>query len=166
MDEARVGQKGRTCHRWWTRGQRPPGLCDQRYTWVHMMAAVQPATGEDFCLVMPEISTDVMNTFLAGFSATRAADEHALMVMDGAGWHRSADLNMPGNVSLAILPAYSPELNPIERIWLYLRERHLSHRLLDSYDEIVNACCDAWNKLTAERLQSLTNYPYLEQVRY
>ena len=130
-----------------------------------MLAAVQPATGEDFCLVMPEISTEVMNTFLAGFSTTRAADEHALMVMDGAGWHRSGDLDVPDNVSLVILPAYSPELNPIERIWLYLRERHLSHRLLDSYDDIVNACCTAWNKLTAERLSSLTSYPYLEQVR-
>ena len=114
---------------------------------------------------MPEVSTEVMNTFLAGFSATRAADEHALMVMDGAGWHLSGDLDVPDNVSLVILPAYSPELNPIERIWLYLRERHLSHRLLDSYDDIVNACCTAWNKLTAERLQSLTCYPYLEQVR-
>ena len=85
--------------------------------------------------------------------------------MDGAGWHQSNDLDVPENVSLVILPAYSPELNPIERIWLYLRERHLSHRLLDTYDDIVNACCTAWNKLTAERLQSLTSYPYLEQVR-
>jgi len=141
-------------------------LCDQRYTWVHVLAAVQPATGEDFCLVMPQVSTEVMNTFLASFSATRAVDEHALMVMDGAGWHRSGDLDVPDNVSLVILPSYSPELNPIERIWLYLRERHLSHRLLDSYNDIVNACCAAWNKLTAERLQSLTSYPYLEQVRY
>ncbi len=130
-----------------------------------MLAAVQPATGEDFCLVMPEISTEVMNTFLAGFSATRAADEHALMVMDGAGWHRSGELDVPDNVSLVILPAYSPELNPIERVWLYLRERHLSHRLLDSYHDIVSACCTAWNKLTAERLQSLTSYPYLEQIK-
>ncbi len=130
-----------------------------------MLAAVQPATGEDFCLVMPEISTDVMNTFLAGFSATRAANEHALMVMDGAGWHRSTGLDVPGNISLVILPPYSPELNPIERMWLHLRERHLSHRLLDSYDDIVNACCKAWNQLTVDRLQSLTSYPYLEKVR-
>ena len=107
-----------------------------------MLAAVQPATGEDFCLVMPEVSTEVMNTFLAGFSATRAPDEHALMVMDGAGWHRSGDLDVPDNISLVILPAYSPELNPIERIWLYLRERHLSHRLLDSYDD--RSCPAAW----------------------
>ncbi len=130
-----------------------------------MLAAVQPATGEDFCLIMPEISTAVMNTFLAGFSATRAADEHALMVLDGAGWHQSGDLKVPPNVTLLILPSYSPELNPIERVWLYLRERYLSHRLLDDYNAIVTACCAAWNQLTAERLKSLTSYHYLEQVR-
>ena len=130
-----------------------------------MLAAAQPATGEDFCLVMPEISTAVMNIFLARFSAKRAADEHALMVMDGAGWHQAHDLNVPSNVSLLTLPAYSPELNPIERIWLYLRERHLSHRLLNSYEAIVDACCRAWNELTAERIKSLTSHPYLEQVK-
>ncbi len=130
-----------------------------------MLAAVQPATGEDFCLVMPAVSTEVMNTFLAGFSATRACDEHAIVVMDGAGWHQSLDLKIPGNVSLVILPSYSPALNPIERVWLCLRERHLSHRLLDTYDAIVTACCNGWNQLTPERLQSLTSYPYLEQIR-
>ncbi len=114
---------------------------------------------------MPEISTAVMNIFLAGFSARRAADEHALMVMDGAGWHRANDLELPSNVSLVILPPYSPELNPIERIWLYLRERHLSHRLLESYDAVVEACCRAWNELTPDRLKSLTCYPYLEQIK-
>lgn len=130
-----------------------------------MPAAGQPATGEDFCLTMPEISTEVINTFLAGFSTTRAPNEQALMVMDGAGWHRSGNLDMPYNISLVMVAAYNPELNPIVRIWLYQHERHLSHRLLDSYDDILNACCKAWNQLTAERLQSLTRFPYLEQVR-
>jgi hypothetical protein len=54
---------------------------------------------------------------------------------------------------------------PVERLWLFLRERHLSHRLLDTYDVIVNALCHAWNALTAERIHSLTSYPYLEQVK-
>jgi transposase len=130
-----------------------------------MLAAAQPATGEDFCLVMPEVSTAVMNTFLAGFSATRPPDEHALMITDGATWHRARGLKVPVNVSLVILPPYSPELNPIERIWLYLRERYLSHRLLDTYDAILDACCRAWNQLTPQRLKSLTSYPYIEQVR-
>lgn len=63
MDEARFGQKGRVCHRWFTRGQRPPGLCDQRYTWTHLFAAVRPATGDGFALVLPQVST-----VLSGFA--------------------------------------------------------------------------------------------------
>ncbi len=70
---------------------------------------------------------------------------------------------MPGNVTLLPLPAYSPELNPVERVRLYLRERFLSHRLLADYTAVLDAACDAWNALLAEpgRLASLTAYPYL-----
>ncbi|WP_439552078.1 transposase [Falsiroseomonas sp.] len=87
QDEARFGQKGRVCHRWFTRGQRPPGLCDQRYTWAHLFAAVRPATGEDFALVLPHVSTAAMTEFLKRFAATLLCDEHAVLVRDGAGWH-------------------------------------------------------------------------------
>jgi transposase len=165
MDEARFGQKGRVCHRWFTRGQRPPGLCDQRYTWTHLFAAVRPATGESFALVLPEVSTTAMNEFLAQFAAALPEDEHAVMVLDRAGWHTAKRLVIPSNVTLVWLPPYSPEINPVERVWLYLREKHWSHRLLDTADAIVDALCRAWNALTAERLQSLTSYPYLEQVK-
>lgn len=153
------------CHRWFTRGQRPPGLCDQRYTWAHLFAAVQPETGQGFALVLPEVSTTAMQAFLDGFSTTLAADEHAVMVVDQAGWHTAHALAVPDNVTLVRLPPYSPELNPIERVWLYLRERHLSHRLLAGYGAIVDALCHAWNQLTPERLNTLTSYPYLNQVR-
>ena len=129
QDEARFGQKGRPCHRWWLRGQRPSGPVDQRYTFVYAFAAVEPATGRDFCLVLPEVSTTAMNKFLRHFSATLADDEDAVMVLDGAGWHTSHALLVPTNVTLLRLPPYSPELNPIERVWLYLREQHLSHRV-------------------------------------
>lgn len=159
-----MGQKGRVCHRWFTKGVRPPGLCDQRYTWAHLFAAVRPATGQGFALVLPEVSTVAMQAFLDGFAATLDADEHAAMVLDQAGWHGAHALAVPGNVTLVPLPPYAPQLNPVERVWLYLRERHLSHRLLAAYDAVVEACCNAWNQLTPERLRSLTNYPYLQQV--
>ncbi len=165
-DEARFGQKGRTCHQWFIRGQRPSGLCDQRYTWTHLFAAVQPKTGEAFALVLPELNTATMQLFLDRFAATLAPGEHAAMVMDQAGWHITDDLVVPPNVSLILLPSYSPELNPVERVWLFLRERYLSHRLLDSYDAIVDALCIAWNKISPTRMASLTSYPYLDQVRF
>ncbi len=131
-----------------------------------MFAAVQPETGAAFALVLPEMNTAAMQLFLDRFAATVPAGEHAVMVMDQAGWHITDELNVPQNVSLVLLPSYSPELNPVERVWLYLRERYLSHRLLNSYEEIVDALCVAWNKLSKTTLASLTGYPYLKQVRF
>jgi transposase len=113
------------CHRWFTRGQRPPGLCDQRYTWAHLFAAVRPATGQSFALVLPDLSTEAMQVFLDLFATKLAADEQAVLVADRAGWHIAEALRIPDNVVLVYLPSYSPELNPVERVWLYLRERHL-----------------------------------------
>ena len=136
-----------------------------RYTWAHLFAAVRPATGEDFALVLPHVSTAAMNVFLEHFAATLAEDEHAALALDGAGWHTSNDLRVPDIVTLVPLPPYSPELNPVERVWLYLRERHLSHRILDDCDAIVDALCSAWKALTRERLKSLAAYPYLNEVR-
>ncbi len=125
---------------------------------------MRPATGEDFALVLPHVSAAATGEFLARFARTLGRREHAVMVLDGAGWHTSNDLRVPGNVTLVRLPPYAPELNPVERVWLYLRERHVSHRLLDDYGAIVDALCRAWRQLTAERLRSLTGYPYLERV--
>ena len=116
---------------------------------------------------MPEVSTEAMQHFLDRFAATLAPDEHAVMVLDQAGWHGARALRIPGNVTLLPLPPYSPELNPVERVWLYLKERYLSHRLLDDYTAIVEAACRAWNRLTAEvgRITSLCSYPWIEEVK-
>jgi transposase len=127
---------------------------------------VQPKPGDAFALVLPELNTAAMQLFLDRFAATLPPNEQAVMVMDQAGWHITEDLAVPPNVSLLLLPPYSPELNPVERVWLYLRERYLSHRLLNSYDAIVEALCIAWNTLSKTRLASLTAYPYLTQVRF
>ena len=81
------------------------------------------------------------------------------------GWHGSEKLTVPNNVSLAPLPPYSPELNPVERVWLFLRERFLSFRVLDDQEAVIG-CCDAWNALAAEtgRLKSLSSYPWITKV--
>lgn len=115
---------------------------------------------------MPEVNTDAMQTFLDRFSKTLPKNEVAVMYLDRAGWHGANALRIPGNVMLLALPAYSPELNPVERIWLYLKERFLSHRLLDDYDAIVDAACTAWNTLTAEtgRITSLCSYPWIDKL--
>jgi hypothetical protein len=165
-DEARIGQKGRVCHRWYTRGKRPPGRADQRYTFAYVFAAVEPGTDNAFALVMPEVSTEAMQVYLDRLSATIAPDEHVVLVLDQAGWHGANDLKVPASITLLPLPPRSPELNPVERLWLYLKERFLSHRLLDDYDAIVDAACLAWQRLISEpgRINSLCSYPWIVQV--
>lgn len=85
------------------------------------------------------------------------------MVLDQAGWHGAGELKIPTNVSLEQLLPRSQELNPVERLWLYLKERFLSHRLLDDYQAIEQAICKVWNTLLddAGRLTSLTAYPWI-----
>ncbi len=83
MDEARVGQKGRSGHRWWMRGQRPAGRCDGRFQSAYIFAAVEPQTGSAFGLVLPRVSTEAMSLFLAQFAATLEPDTQAVVVLDG-----------------------------------------------------------------------------------
>ena len=87
--------------------------------------------------------------------------------MDGAGWHCAGDLVMPDNITPAFLPPYSPELNAIERLWLYLKERFLSHRLWTGYDAIVDAVCQAWQQITSDtgRIKSLCSKEWAETVK-
>ena len=158
--EARVGNKGRVCHRWWHRGKRPRGPRQIGYQWTCIHAAVRPASGDNFALVLPHANTAAMTVFLDRFAETRPS-AHAVMVVDGAGWHKSRTLEIPDNITLVVLPSCCPELNPVERIWLYIRERFLSLRILDDTHAIVEACCVAWNSLVAEpgRIKSLCEYP-------
>ena len=79
---------------------------------------MRPDTGDDVTLVMPSVNAKVMDLFLAHFADTLDQDAHAVMMCDGAGWHDERALTVPDNVTLALLPPYSPELNPVERVWL------------------------------------------------
>jgi transposase len=73
---------------------------------------------------------------------------HAVLLLDQAGWHLSDKLDIPDNITLMPLPPKSPELNPVENIWQFMRDNWLSNRVFRSYDDILEHCCYAWNKLT------------------
>ena len=150
------------CHRWYPRGQRPPGTADQRFTFAYIFAASEAETDNAFALILPEVHTDAMQEFLDRFAKTIPDTDHVALFLDRAGWHGANALRVPDCITLVALPAYSPELNPVERIWEYLKERYLSHRLLDDYDAIVDAASVAWNKITADpgRLTTLTWTPW------
>ncbi len=149
-DEARVGQQGTLTRVWAKRGTRPRALRDRRYAWAWLFGAVCPERGSAVALVLPEVSTAAMNLFLAELAGALPAGTHAVLVLDRAGWHVSRDLVVPRNLTLAHLPPYSPELNPVENVWAFLRSNKLSNRVFETYDAVVDACCEAWTWLIAQ----------------
>ena len=127
---------------------------------------IEPGTDNAFALILPDANAAGMQAFLDAFAETIADDEHVALVLDGAGWHNGKSLRLPPNITLVPLPPYSPELNPVERVWLYLKERFLSMRLLNDYRAIVTAASRAWKRLCRQsgRLTSLTSYPWITRA--
>ena len=135
-----------------------------RYEWVYLYAAVEPATGESAALVAPYVNTGTMNAFLQILDRERRDDEHFVLIMDQAGWHKSRKLKLPEGVTVLLLPPYSPELNPTENLWHYLRSHYLSNRSYADYDALLSAGTDAYRKLTLEVVKSVCRCPYLERA--
>lgn len=100
--------------------------------------------------MMPKANTQAMQIHLHEISRAVARRSHAVVLMDRAGWHISGKLKVPKNITIILLPSRAPELNPVENIWQYLRQTWLSNRVFDTYDDILEAGCEAWNKLMAE----------------
>ena len=96
---------------------------------------------------MPRCDTEAMNLHLAEIATQIAPGAHAAILVDQAGWHLSAGLIVPPNITLIPLPAKCPELNPQENVWQFMRENWLSNRIFKSFDDIVDHCCYAWNTL-------------------
>lgn len=165
-DEARVGQQGTLTRVWARRGSRPRAPRDWRYHWAYLFGAVCPGRATGAAIVMPEVSIEAMNEHLAAISRCVSVGAIAVLVLDNAGWHTSPQLKLPDNIVLLGLSSYAPELNPVENVWEFLRGNWLSHRVWESYNAIVDACCDAWNKLMQipERMASLTQRVWARQT--
>jgi hypothetical protein len=138
---------------------------DQRHTNAYIFGAVCPARDFGVALVLPDSDTRAMNLHLAAISKHVAHGVHAVVIVDGAGWHIAEALSVPDNITLLFLPPYSPELNAQENIWEYLRQNFLAGRIFETYDDIVDACCIAWNALTTEagRITSITSRSWLHE---
>ncbi len=100
--------------------------------------------------MLPKANTYAMQMHLDEISRNVAAKSHAVVLMDRAGWHMTEKLKVPKNLTIILLPSRSPELNPVENIWQYLRQNWLSNRVFETYEDILEAGCDAWNRLIAQ----------------
>jgi hypothetical protein len=112
--------------------------------------------------MLPVANTTAMQLHLDEISLAVAPGSHDVVIMDRAGWHETRKLAVPENLTIILLPARSPELNPpysdclqsltsqrVENIWQYLRQNWLSNRVFQDFDAILDAGCDAWNRLMA-----------------
>src|SRR5215213_4186960 len=132
------------------RGTRPPQPADQRYESAYLFGAICPARGTGAALALPFADTQAMQLHLDEIARTVKPGAHAVLLLDRAGWHTSGVLAVPKNITLILLPSRAPELNPVENIWQYLRQTWLSNRVFDTYEDILDAACDAWRKLIAQ----------------
>ena len=164
QDEARVGQQGTLTRRWGLTGSRPTIVKQTEYEWVYLFGAVNPLTGQSSALLAPTVNTQYMNHHLRFLSEQAGADVHVILVLDRAGWHVAKALEVPANMTLLYLPPYSPELNPIERLWAYLRSHYLSNRVYKDYDDLMNASSTAWRQLTPEQLSSICRTEWIPRT--
>jgi transposase len=164
-DEARFGTQGTITRVWAPKGSRPRAIRQNGREWLYVLMAVCVSTGAASGLIMPELNTGVLNLFLEQFSRELPEGVHAVLIWDGAGYHTSKDLMVPGNVSLIQLPPYSPELNPVENLWHYLRAHHWSNQEYEGYAglerQAIHTLCTVCND--AENLKSICNADYVQR---
>lgn len=146
QDESRVGQQGSITRVWHTKGERPRLIRQQQFEYAYIYGAICPATGQSVGLVLPCANGKGMKLHIEEIAQQVPEGRHAVLIVDGAGWHQPT--MSVKNVSILKLPPYSPELNPVEQVWQWLKQNHLSNRCYDGYEAIVEACCNAWNKLS------------------
>ena len=143
----RVGQKNKLTHRWARKGSRPRAIHDQHTQSTYLFGAVCPQLGTGAALVLPACNSEAMQLHLAEIASKVSPGAHAILILDQAGWHGSAALKVPSNLTLMLLPPRSPELNGQENIWQFMRANWLSNRIFTSFDNSVDHCCYAWNAL-------------------
>lgn len=151
---------------WGNRGERRTQPKQMEYEWTYVFGGACPETGQTFALILPEANTEMMNLFLEKFSKEIAPDVHVVLIVDNAAWHSSKTLRIPENITLHYLPPYSPELNPIERVWKELKTWAVANRIFKTMDELIEAICHGWNRLSQdkEKMTTLLNTSYINAI--
>ena len=115
-------------------------------------------------MLAPTVNTDYMNAHLDFISKEAGSQTQVVLVLDQAGWHRAKDLRTPENITLLPLPAYSPELNPIERLWAYLKSHYLSNQVFRDYEDLFEKTKKAWNHMQPKQFQSICNAEWVTRT--
>jgi len=162
QDEARFGRISDVRRCWCPKPLRPMvrAMVTQEYTYAY--AAVCPADGRMDSLILPHVNGRCMQLFIDELAA-RYRNERIILILDGAGWHKSSEIRLPDNLRLLSLPPYAPELNPVEHIWDDLREKHFHNRVFDSLDALEDHLVTALlaYENNARRVASITGWQWI-----
>ena len=139
---------------WFRAGKTPVVRQKTGYQNFYTYSAVCATTGDNFTLFLPGVDTGLMNLYLEQFSQAYS-DSKILLVMDQAGWHRSSGLRIPNNITILHLPPYSPELNPVELLWRYLKRHVLRNRFYETLSSLVDTLADFIRILPDKIVQSI-----------
>lgn len=152
MDEHRIGLKPILRRIWAPKGATVRAPVAQRYQWMYVFAFVHPQSGQTSWFLLPTVNGEVFSQALALFAKEVGAgvDKQIVLILDGAGWHKSAQVSLPLGIQLLFLPPYSPELQPAERLWP-LSNEPLANRVFTSLDEL--------EQVQAERCRWLQDHP-------
>ncbi len=153
-DEAGFGRINKPKYCWCRKGIRPNVPCHHIREYRYAYGAVEPLTGESFFLVLPYSNTVCMNLFLGELSKKYPSD-HIVLVCDGAAWHRSGTLVVPENISLIYLPPATPEMNPIEQIWTWIRRHGFKNEIFQTLDKVIDRLCDTICSLSVSTVKSI-----------
>ena len=166
QDEARFGQQGTLTRQWAPKGTRPSAWRQTQYDYLYVFGAACPQTGQTVGLLAPYLNTDTVNAFFGEFEKETDPNVHVVMIWDRAGFHTSHKVAVPKNVTLIELPAYSPQLNPIEKLWQYLRQHYWSNRVYQGYDHLRQAANQAWKKvcLNPAKIKTVCRASYIESA--
>lgn len=162
QDEAGFGRISDLRQSWAPEKMRPEVKKQIVREYLFAFSAVCPADGSIFSMILPYEDSHVMSVFLDGLSR-EYPDEMIVMVLDGAGWHTGGELVVPKNIKLLPLPPYSPELNPTEHIWDWIRENYFANKLCDSLDEVEERLCKALKELADNNdlVKGMTGFPWI-----
>ena len=162
QDEGRFGRMTDLYKCWCPKGIRPvlKRALEREFTYVY--SAIEPATGDNFSLILPEVNNNSMSLYLSELSAYYS-EYRIIMIMDSASFHGDATANNLENISIIHLPAYSPELNPVEHLWEYLRENYFGNRYWKTIEELEIYLAAIMTDIHKEKivLKSLSNFSWL-----
>lgn len=160
FDESRFGTHSKIGHGWFRTGIRTPVKFKLGYKNFYLYSAANSKTGDEFTLLLPNVNINCMNIFIKEFAAVNK-NKKIVIVMDGAAWHKSDKLKIPSNIRIIIQPSYSPELNPIERLWQYIKNHTIKNKVYKTLADLEKEICKFIKNLTPEIIKSVCKVNYI-----